>query len=121
MTTLTQVVKELGNKTSAPAEEDKKSGEMVPSFVPRPPIGSPPPALLPPAGIAVSFAPSVRDDVTLSRADCMSIMDGLDRIYNSLGHTTSLLVSTARSLTEEGQRIRAAHTAIQTQLNHHLS
>ena len=117
VTTLTQVVKDLGKASSAPVDDGKQSrGELVPvmspqSFGPRPPIG------LPPAGIAVAFAPTVRDDVTLSRADCQSIMDGLDRIYNSLGHTTSLLVSTARSLTEEGQRIRAAHTAIQSSLN----
>jgi hypothetical protein len=44
------------------------------------------------------------------------VTDSMNRILESIGHATSQCITTARTLNEEGQRLRAAVVAIEQQL-----
>ena len=51
--------------------------------------------------------------------DYESLVDNLERIFQCIGQATSVLISAARTLTDEGSRIRAAQQALQQTLRRH--
>ena len=61
-------------------------------------------------------APAPLELVPANQVNWNSVPDILERISQGIGQATSVLISTARTLTEEGHRLRAAQQQLNLQL-----